>query len=169
MTRKQFRWALALTAAAAVGLPSLGKWYRRQRQQRCALDGAPIEPIYAVKILGADGGDLRFCCIRCAEYWLERQSDTGYQVRVTDEVTGHSIGADDASFVRSTIVTNHATGNRIHAFRRRTDAEEHAAANRGRLLVGEDRPFQPAAKAAESARDLHQGKYRSPEKDGETR
>lgn len=141
MTRTQFRWALALTAVAAVGLPTLGKWYRRQRQQRCALDGAPIEPIYAVEIIDADESQRRFCCIRCAEYWLARQPDFGREVRVTDEVTGRMIEAQEAFFVRSAVVTNHATGNRIHAFRTCGDAQEHASDNQGRLLTDDDRPF----------------------------
>lgn len=155
MTRKQFRWALALTAVAAVGFPSLGKWYRRQRQPRCALDGAPIEPIYAVEMIDAQKSRRRFCCIRCGEYWLARQSGSDQEVRVTDEVTGGDIEASDAFFARSTIVTNQATGNRIHAFRTRHDAEAHASANRGRLLVGDERPFQRSANSAKSAGDLN--------------
>ncbi len=149
MTRKQFRWALAVAAAAAVGLPGLGTRYRRQRQPRCALDGAAIESIYAVETEDAEQGLRRFCCIRCAEYWLARQAGADREVRVTDEVTGRPVDAGEAFFVRSTVVTNHATGNRIHAFRRRHAAEEHAASHRGRLLTGEDRPFSTSLSRSE--------------------
>lgn len=141
MTRTQFRRALAAIAVAAVGLPGLGAWYRRQQLPRCALDGAAIEPIYAVEIIDDSQTSRRFCCVRCAEYWLNRQTPLPLQVRVTDEVTGTALEASSAFFVRSSVVTNHATGNRIHAFRARCDAEEHAAANRGRLLQDGERPF----------------------------
>ncbi|MGH7192869.1 MAG: hypothetical protein ACREJM_04945, partial [Candidatus Saccharimonadales bacterium] len=92
-----------MTAAAAVGLPGLGAWYRRQRQPRCALDGASIEPIYAVEISDAQQNLRRFCCIRCADYWLTQQATTAHEVRVTDEVTGGALDASDAFFVRSTV------------------------------------------------------------------
>lgn len=141
MTRKQFQWGLVWTLLVVVGLPAAGNWYRRQRRPQCALDGAAIEPIYAVEIVDAKKKVHRFCCIRCAEYWLAQQTGAVGEVRVTDEVTGAAVEAAEAFFVRSAIVTNHTTGNCIHAFRALHDAEEHAAANRGRLLSGEERPF----------------------------
>lgn len=141
MTRKQFQWALVWTLLVVVGLPAGGNWYRRKRLPECALDGAAIEPIYAVEIVDSQKNLRRFCCIRCAEYWLAQQTAPVRDVRVTDEVTGAAVEAAAAFFVRSTIVTNHATGNNVHAFRTQHDAEEHAAANRGRLLRDSERPL----------------------------
>lgn len=144
MTRRQFQWALVWTLLVVVGLPAGGNWYRRQRLPQCALDGAAIEPIYAVEIVDSQSNARRFCCIRCAEYWLAQQTNPVREVRVTDEVTGAAVEAAAAFFVRSVIVTNHATGNDVHAFRMQHDAEEHAAANHGRLLRGAERPFASA-------------------------
>lgn len=157
MTRTRFRWTLAATAAVAVALPGLGAWYRRQRLPRCALDGAAIEPIYAVEIVDARRDVRRFCCIRCAAYWLARQSAHDFEVRVADEVTGGAVDANEAFFVRSAVVTNPATGNRIHAFRLRREAEAHAAATHGRLLLGDESPFKPTPDRAGSREESHGG------------
>lgn len=141
MNGTSFRVALALVSCLAVGLPLLGAWSRRQQLPRCALDGAPIEPIYAVEIVPANGPALPFCCLRCADFWCARQSRPPREVRVTDEVSGRVLDAAEAFYARSSIVTTPATGNRIHSFARRADAEAHAADFSGRLLTGDLRPL----------------------------
>jgi hypothetical protein len=137
-----FWWSAVLVGAVAVGLPFLGTWARRQRLPQCALDGVPIVPTYAVEITVPERPPRGFCCIRCADYWLEKESPASPVINVTDEVTSQAIDAADAYFVRSTVVTNPVTQNDIHAFADRDDAERHAAQFRGRLLEDEERPFR---------------------------
>ena len=138
---KRFWWASTLVAVLAVVLPWLGTHSRRQRLPQCALDGIAIVPIYAVEIVDAGRQKHRFCCIRCAEYWLAQEPSPPSEIHVTDEVSGQPIEASDAFFVRSSIETNAVTGNHIHAFENRADAEGHAAQFRGRLLTDEERPL----------------------------
>lgn|SRR5487761_1159857 len=136
-------WLVSLAVAlVAVGLPCLGTWGRRQNLPQCALDGLAIEPIYAVEIVDARRQRRRFCCIRCAEYWLAHDSTPPVLVQVTDEVAAHTVDAAEAHFVRSSVDTNAVTGNRIHAFADRGDAQAHAAQFHGRLLTGSERPLQ---------------------------
>lgn len=139
---RRFWFASALVAAAAVVLPCIGTWSRRQQLPQCAVDGLAIVPIYAVEIVDANESYHRFCCIRCAEYWLTRNPSQAAAIHVTDEVSGKTIDAAEAFFVRSRVETNAVTENRIHAFANQSDAEIHAAQFRGRLLADEERPLQ---------------------------
>ncbi|HET6883601.1 MAG TPA: hypothetical protein VFI31_25840 [Pirellulales bacterium] len=135
-------WISALAVAAlSVALPVLGTWARKQRLPQCALDGVAIVPIYAVEVVARGEPTHRFCCIRCAEYWLEKESPDSAVVNVTDEVTGKPVDSADAYFVSSAVVTNAVTENHVHAFADRADAEQHAAQFRGRLLLDKERPF----------------------------
>ncbi|HVA45363.1 MAG TPA: hypothetical protein VNH11_03160 [Pirellulales bacterium] len=129
-------------AVLAIGLPCLGVWMRRQQAPQCALDGVPIDAIYAVEIAGPSGNHHRFCCIRCAEYWRAQNNSLDETVHVTDEVSGRAIPAEEAYFVRSSVITNPITLNRIHAFAEGEDAEAHARQFSGRLLEGDARPLQ---------------------------
>lgn len=126
---------------AAVGLPLIGHWLRQARLERCALDGAAIEPVYAVRVVGGDGRSHRLCCIRCAEFWLT-QEVRPTAVYVTDEATGREVDASLAWYVSSAVVTTRMTGNRIHAFAQRQHAERHAKANHGRVLSDSRIPLQ---------------------------
>jgi hypothetical protein len=139
---KWFWWASLLVALSAVVLPWLGSRSRRQRLPECALDGIAIVPIYAVEIVDAERQKHRFCCVRCAEYWLAQQTSPASEIYVTDEVSGQLVEAGEAFFVRSSVETNAVTGNRIHAFENRADAEGHAAQFRGRLLAEGERPLE---------------------------
>lgn len=141
MNSTSFRVAVALVSCLVVVLPFWGAWSRRQQLPRCALDGAPIEPIYAVEIVPADGPALPFCCLRCADFWCARQDRAPREARVTDEVSGRLFDANEAFYARSAIVTTPATGNRIHSFAHRADAEAHAAEFSGRVLTGDLRPL----------------------------
>ena len=133
---------LAVVAVAAVaGLA--GSYARRSPTGRCALDGAVIEPIYRVRIVDELGQDRLFCCIRCAELWLEARPEKPRAIFVTDEASGAEVPAEQAFFVRSAVVTTPTTRNRVHAFRERYDAERHAATAHGRLLTGEPQPLAP--------------------------
>jgi nitrous oxide reductase accessory protein NosL len=114
---------------------------RQDRQQGCALDGVRIEPIYRVSIVDDQQHAHEFCCVRCAELWLERQATQPTGIYLTDEASGEEIEAGRAFFVRSSVITKPTTGNRIHVFQQRGDAEKHAARFGGRLLPESERPF----------------------------
>src|SRR5262245_48229715 len=141
MTRIRWRAVLIVgTLVLVVGLPLAGWWARRDAGPKCAFDGLPIEPHYRVVIIDARGKQSDFCCVRCAERWLEQR--TPAEVLVADESTGELIDARSAWFVRSNVMTNPVTRNRVHAFRDRTTAKKHADAFAGDLLKGTDRPLQ---------------------------
>lgn len=122
-------------------LPFAAHWMRRGAGERCAWDGLPIESIYRVRIVERPGIAYTFCCVQCAERWLERRDTKPLEILVTDEASGGEIDASRASFVRSGVATNTITGNRVHVFRTAADAMKHAEAARGRRLTGAERPF----------------------------
>jgi hypothetical protein len=126
---------------ASLALPFVGTWLRQTPGEHCALDGASLVPCYRVCVQDAAGRTRDFCCLRCAEMWVERQSAPVWAIRVTDEATGDQFAAADAHYVRSRIVTTPTTGNRIHVFRDRKDAERHALTWSGTILTGSERPF----------------------------
>jgi hypothetical protein len=138
--RSAVTWGV-LGLVVVVGLPLAGYWSRRQADPGCALDGTKINPYYRVDITDAEGRTYSFCCIRCAEMWLERQSAPVRAITVTDEHSGQPIDAGKAFFVRSLAVNMKTTGNRIHVFGNRDDAEKHAATYSGTILSGAERPF----------------------------
>jgi hypothetical protein len=133
MSRRLF--LLGLLAAAAV--PALARALRAPAPERCALDGVEAGASDRVRVEGAGV----FCSVACAEAWLAREPHPR-AVFVVDEASGREIPAAAAWFVRSRVVTSPRTGNRIHAFADRGDAERHAEAFQGRLLLGDERPFQ---------------------------
>jgi hypothetical protein len=137
------RWLLLMAAlVAVVGLPITRTWLTRDAAPRCAWDGLPIEPLYRVRVVDADGAAHPFCCVRCAEKWLARQKvATTRSVYVQDEATGVELNHGEATYVISPVATNRINGNRIRVFREREAAEEHLRAFGGRLLDGVDRPF----------------------------
>jgi hypothetical protein len=122
-------------------LPLVGKWLRRTSEIRCTLDGGMLLPDYRVRVEDATGASYDFCCIRCAQLWLERQALPPRAIWVTDEPSGAEIDAATAHFVRSLVTTTPTTGNRIHAFRDLADAERHAQTCRGTILTDAERPF----------------------------
>lgn len=122
-------------------LPFVAHRLRSGGEERCAWDGLEIEPIYRVRIVEGPGITYTFCCLQCAELWLERRAVTPDGIRVTDEAGGSEIDATAANYVRSTIPTNAITGNRVHVFRSSQDAQKHAEAANGRRLLGAERPF----------------------------
>lgn len=132
-------WLLATGLVLSALLPVIGKGCRRAAAG-CAFDGAPIQPLYHVRVLGPRGS-RSFCCVRCAGWWLEREPARSPRVLVTDEAAGKEIPAARAYFVRSSVVTNPVTGNRVHAFARLQDARRHAALYGGVLLESVEKPF----------------------------
>ena len=124
-----------------LALPFVGNWLRRTPEDRCALDGGALVTSYRVRVEDAEGQSSDFCCIRCAQLWLERQEQPARAIWVTDEISGARIDAEAAHYVRSLVVTTPTTGNRIHAFRDLADAERHAEKCRGTILTGGERPF----------------------------
>lgn len=139
---RRFWFASLLVAVSAVLLPLVGTWSRRQKLAQCAIDGVAVVPIYGVEVVAANGERRRFCCVRCAEYWLANEPSRPSAIDVTDEVTGQALDASQAYYVRSSVMTNTVTGNRIHVFAEQHDAQGHAAQFRGRLLEGEEHPLR---------------------------
>ena len=137
------RWIIGLIGLVVVAaLPVAGHWIRGQRTGRCAFDGMPIEPIWRVRMLNRQGAADEFCCIRCAELWLERGNLVPAAIYVTDEVTGREIDSSLAYFVRSSVVTTPHTNNRIHVFQEKAESEKHAMSARGKVLRDIDKPLQ---------------------------
>ena len=124
-------------------LPLLADVVSPPRGDRCSSDGLTVDARHAIRIVGADGKTRHFCCLACAERWVDGQGAHPRAVFVTDEASGAEIPAAAAWYVRSRVVSNPYTGDRIHVFARREDAEKHAAAFQGRLLDGPQRPFGP--------------------------
>jgi hypothetical protein len=132
---------LLLFVAVAVCIPLAARWARRAAPPRCALDGLTIDALYQVRVVDAAGQARRFCCIRCARLWLDRQDGPAQAVYVTDEATGVEIDSSAAHFVESRVVTNPVTENRVHVFRTAKDADQHVSAFAGRVLEDSARPF----------------------------
>jgi hypothetical protein len=128
---------LALLVAIAVAGPVI----RHRASSGCALDGMPVDPLLRVRVMDGGGDSHDFCCIRCAQLWLEHQARPPRGIYVADEKTGEEVEAGHAYFVRSRVATVAATENRIHAFARRADAERHAQLYGGSLLLDAERPF----------------------------
>jgi hypothetical protein len=134
-----FAAGLALVAA----LPFAARSLRGDSGERCALDGVALDTLHAVSVRDEASGDRRFCCIPCAQAWLNREPAAARSVRVVAEDTGEEIDARDAWFVRSLVVAVPATDCRIHAFSSEAAAQRHASEFHGTLLSGSDRPFNP--------------------------
>jgi endogenous inhibitor of DNA gyrase (YacG/DUF329 family) len=141
MTVSKRVWLGLVGLFVVVGLPLMGSWARRQAAGSCALDGMAIDPVYRVEVVDARGQPHPFCCLRCAQMWLDRQQARPLAITVTDEVSGRPIDAAAAWFVSSSVVTMPTTGNRIHAFGTRHDAEKHAASFAGSVLPESEYPF----------------------------
>ena len=129
---------LAMIAALAVA----GSVIRQRGRSGCALDGMAIDPHLRVRVLDSQQLSHDFCCIRCAQLWLDHQAQPPRAIYVTDEKTGEEIEAGQAFFVRSRVVTVAATQNRLHAFADRADADRHAQLYSGRILTDAERPFE---------------------------
>jgi hypothetical protein len=127
--------------AASAGLPIAGYLCRRDRGDRCSLDGEEITPLFRVRVVDRAGRSHAFCCLRCAELWQQGQAVRPRAIYVTDEISGREVAARAAYFVRSRVAVPAATVNRIHAFAKRSDAEHHAATHDGRLLEAAEAPF----------------------------
>jgi hypothetical protein len=134
-------WILWVILLVVVGLPLAGHLARRKAEIRCALDGGRIEPIYRVRIVDDKDLDYEFCCIRCAEIWLQSCAQLPAAIYVTDEATGTEIDSTQAVFVRSSVVTNSVTDNRIHVFANLDQGEQHASHAFGHVLPTSERPF----------------------------
>lgn len=110
-------------------------------ENRCSLDGLPIEPQFRVRIVGNKHGSYHFCSLNCAEWWFSAMGEEPLAIYVTDEPTAEEIEISAAIFVRSQVVVHAGTKDCRHVFRNSADAMSHAAAYHGRILVGGRRPF----------------------------
>lgn len=150
INRRRLLWGSAWLGIV-IGLPIAGRSLRRVRTDRCDFDGDLIMPIYQVRVVDAQSAEHRFCCVLCAEQWIERAVGP-LEVFVTDETTGRELPAERAVFVRSNVVTQPSTGNRIHAFADRGQAARHAREAGGKVLSPAERPLRssPPSAAASS-------------------
>lgn len=136
-------WLIGLAGLLAVALlPFVGHYLRGTREDRCNWDGLRLEPVYEVRIIEPSSPPLQFCCVSCAELWIERNNRRSGRILVTDEISGGRLEAASAHYVRSAVVTNEITGNRLHVFRSAVDAKAHADSAMGRILAGSERPFK---------------------------
>jgi hypothetical protein len=139
--KKQGPWRTWLAIGLiAVGLPLVGRWSRRSAPEGCAMDGVAIAPPYRVDVVDAGGWSHAFCSLRCAEIWLGQQRSRPREITVTDELSGERLPADEAWFVRSSLVPG--ASDSIHVFRTRREAEKHVAAFGGAVLTGAERPLE---------------------------
>ncbi len=150
---KSWWWTGLIGLLMAAVLPIAGHLSRHDSQPRCALDGQKIDPLFLVGIAVGENEEFAFCCLRCAELWLQRSGQQPRQIVVTDERNRQPLDAAAAHYVRSSVFSNAPNGDRRHVFRSRSDAELHAKTFRGRLLMNEQRPFakflDKSSKAAE--------------------
>ncbi len=135
------RWVAAVALVAVCSLPLVGSALRGDPPPRCAADGVVLASDPRVRVELDAGATHGFCCVSCAERFLDARGAAAERVLVIDEETGAPVVADRAFFVRSRVVTEPATGDRIHVFASQRDAERHAETYRGRLLTGDERPF----------------------------
>jgi hypothetical protein len=135
-------WKAAVVGLAVIAaLAAAGSVIRHRNWSGCALDGMAIDPLLRVRVVDSRQQSHDFCCIRCAQLWLDHQAQPPQAIYVTDEKTGKEIEAGRAFFVRSRVATVAATENRVHAFANRADAKRHAQLYGGSLLTDGERPF----------------------------
>jgi len=135
-------WYTALLGLfAAALLPWIAHQIRRFPQNRCALDGAEVDPAVAVHIVSRQDGLSQFCSITCAERWLRASRVLPLEIRVVDESTGIELNTADAFYVRSQIVAHAPTRERRHVFGSLEEAQRHADDHFGRILPQDERPF----------------------------
>jgi len=142
LRRSLLAWTAGLALVAA--LPVAGRAMRGGREGRCALDGAPVDALHAVRVEAEGGAARTLCSVACAASWLAHEPPGPHRVVVTAEDTGRDVDAASAWFVESRVVAVRATGCYIHAFATREAAERHAEEFRGKLLLGDAAPFAPS-------------------------
>lgn len=139
--RALFAWTAGLALVAA--LPVAGQALRGGREGRCAMDGAPVDALHAIRVEAGGRPARTLCSVACAEAWLANEPPGTRRVVVTAEDTGREVDAASAWFVESRVVAVRAAGCYIHAFATQEAAERHAEEFRGKLLVGDAAPFAP--------------------------
>lgn len=141
MTSRAWWYAAAIWLALAVLLPVVGHRWRNGGVNRCAFDGARINPARAVAIDSKPHGLRQFCSLACAENWLQRSKTQPLQIWVTDESTGEQLDASEAFYVRSQVLAHAPTRDRRHVFGDLAAAQRHAEQYLGRLLERQEQPF----------------------------
>lgn len=113
---------------------SLGKTPENGTILRCAYDGTKISPLYEVDAYLTDDSVRRFCSVRNAMRWLERNRDRVLYFTVVDEVTGERFDSTLGHFVESDVITVPEVKNRIHVFFSKEDALKHADQFHGEFI-----------------------------------
>lgn len=91
-----------------------------------------------VEVTTTDGESHEFCSAVCAETWIEALHPDVEHISVTDEVTGRTLAAEDASDVRSRVPTPTPSSDPVHVFADEQQDREHAAAHRGVVIADVD-------------------------------
>jgi hypothetical protein len=128
--------------AAAGSAPAIARAIRGDARDRCALDGAAIDPLARVRVLDERSTPHGFCCVHCAERWIEKSGGKVGEILVTDETSGSEVTARAAWFVWSRAAGVTGSASRVHVFANEQDARRHAAAFAGTVLTGDERPFR---------------------------
>lgn len=128
--------------AVAGAAPTIGRAIRGPAGERCDLDGAAVDAAARVRVVGARNVSHAFCCVHCAERWIEKSREAVGEILVTDETTGREVSSRDAWFVWSRVAGAAASASRIHVFADEHEARRHAAAFGGTVLTGAERPFR---------------------------
>lgn len=139
MNRRAAATLLFVAGVAAAGAaPTIAHAIRGDRGDRCDLDGARIDLSARVRIADAISGSHEFCCVHCAERWMESSGRVPGEILVTDETSGNEVDARVAWFVWM-----RAPGESgIRAFADEQEARRHAAAFGSTVLTADERPFR---------------------------
>jgi hypothetical protein len=134
MPRSPARNAAVLLLAAALAAALSQLWLDARQLERCAFDGARIQPAFAVDWQG-DAERLRFCTIECAARWrrLRPPHEGPEHFVVRDEATSEPVAAELAFFVRTPGQPAGRSHNFTRAFRRWQDALECRDALHGQI------------------------------------
>jgi len=134
--------AFVLGLAALAALPAVGQRLRAGGTERCALDGVAVAAGRRVRVVELSGEHRVFCCVDCANAWTTSSAARPAAIFVTDETTGAELRAEDAWFVRSSVVACPETGCTVHVFASRAAAQANADSFRGVLCTGDERPLR---------------------------
>ncbi len=118
--------------------------FQQKKGGICDFDGNRINPSHQVNVTTGEGKEHKFCSICCASYWLERNPDIersiseskGGMIQVVDQITGETIDASLAYWVRSSKISVHENKCDLHVFKDSGDAARHIHDYRGKEVEG---------------------------------
>jgi hypothetical protein len=135
-----------LEALALLAVASLPLWGDACREpvERCAQDGAVVDPDYRVVVDLGPAGARRFCGVACADRWLASSGVAARSVLVTDCVGGETVDARSAVYVETHAGRREDAPDAIRVFASPKEAARHVGAYGGEILRGDRRPLRNA-------------------------